>query len=116
MAMTSFIRDRVDERPPERLVGCGVPHADSTLSVTCGTCKAPEGVQCTKRGVGSHTTRTDKARNKYRGVAFRLFNRLEREALDRDPTGGLWAFQSIPHQCGTLGAHVMTDCTPVADA
>lgn len=100
-----------DHRPRERCVGYGIPYTDGCLCVSCGTCKAPEGAPCTRRGGGSHTARWRKAGNRINGHAYRLFLRRETEALRSDPNAQLWSFQSLPHRCGTLGAHVLTDCT-----
>lgn len=104
-----------DDRPRERRVGYGIPYSDGCLSVSCGTCKAPLGVPCTRRGPGSHAGRMDKASRHFRGKAYRLFLDLERAALAKDPEGPLWSFQSLPHRCGTLGAHVLTDCAPLVE-
>lgn len=117
----AYIHPGPDRRPRERCVGYGIPYPDGTLAVPCGYCKAAIGQECDRRRRASagddpdaaHCVRIDRARNLFQGKAYRLFCRLENEALARDPDGPLWSFQSLPHQCGTLGAHVLTDCTPV---
>lgn len=101
-----------DHRPAERCVGFGIVYADGDLAVPCGRCKAPVGEECSKRGGGTHTARQDRATNYFRGKAMKLFMELENAALAIDPDGPLWSFQGIPHQCGTLGAHVLTECRP----
>lgn len=102
--------------PDERMVGLGITHPEPALDVPCGLCKASEGEPCrSPRALVKgkyHARRIDRALNRHRLVAYRLFKMLENAALKRDPRGPLWSFQSIPHHCGTLGAHVLTDCTP----
>ncbi len=113
MAMNSYIRPGRDDRPRERCVGYGIPWPDGVLAVGCSSCKAAVGEPCTKRrGTGAHAVRGHRAVHFFRGKAYRLFLRLENAALAKDPDGPLWSFQSVPHQCGTHGAHVLTDCTP----
>lgn len=112
----SYIHPGNDHRPRERCVGYGIEYTDGCFVVACGTCKAAVGEPCTKRGGGFHTTRVDKARRQFQGKAMRLFLRLERTALRKDPNGPLWSFQSLPHRCGTLGAHVLTDCAPAGES
>lgn len=99
-----------DHRPRERCVGFGIPYDDGVLIVECWRCRAPEGQRCTRRGGGNHTVRHDRARRSIQGKAMRLFAQLERAALNRDPHGQLWSFQSLPHQCEVLGPHVLTAC------
>lgn len=112
MARNYLIHPGGEHRPLDRCVGYGIPHADGCLAVACWTCKAPVGQPCTRRGPGSHTTRTDRARRLFHRKAHQLFRKLENAALARDPDGPLWSFQSLPHRCGALGPHVLTDCTP----
>lgn len=103
-----------EEWPLSQTTGYGIPYADPNLAVNCGTCKAPEGVPCAKRGGGTHTTRQDKIR-KFYAPTHRLAMKLENEAYARDRSSGLWRASSTPHQCGTLGPHLLTDCTPTAE-
>lgn len=112
--------DLVNGTPRERAVGFGIAYPVPALDVPCHTCAVPEGRPCISPRFlvksNFHARRQDRARNKHRLHAYRLFLKLENEALRRDPNGPLWTFQSIPHHCGTLGAHVLTDCTPAGGA
>lgn len=101
-----------DHRPAERTVGYGTAHEDGVQEVACSSCKAPVGTACTKRGGGTHTTRVDKARRFYQGKASKVAMERERVELLANPDGPLWSFQGLPHRCGTLGVHVLTECTP----
>jgi hypothetical protein len=100
-----------DRFPSERGVGYGVPFADTNLAAACPRCKAPVGEKCIRRGGGSHTPRVDRASRLFLRESYKLFHKLEKEALRRNPRGPLWWFAgSIAHECGVVGAHCLADC------
>jgi hypothetical protein len=96
-------------------VGYGMPYDDEQLVVSCPRCKAAPGEPCTKRSGGYHLARGDKVDRLVRKASFTLFERLENEALNRDPDGPLWQYEGAAHRCGVAGAHALTDCIAVAD-
>lgn len=91
-------------------VGYGVPFDDDHLIVPCGRCLAAVGVPCTKRGGGTHTIRQDRSMRLIHKQSAKLFSKLEREALQRDPNSPLWTFDGRGHRCGVLGPHPLSDC------